>query len=397
MEFSERSPDFSLQLRANEPFPFATLLPKIHIRLRSCDRSSKSMTQPLPVASQVTTQILPTPPSGLAAPSEPTSLPLHAHTPVSVVNSPSLGAIVRLLIALTAVSFAAIFMCYSQVEISANATVLGRFAIFTGVFGMARAIKALGQREAVRETTSIEPVVPVSRRQWILLGSVGVVATLSMVLWAMSLTRTSVANSVLLNNLTPLFTTLGGWLFLGQRFDRRFLIGLGIALLGAFSLGASDLHLGSETLIGDAYALLSAVFLAAYFLLTERLRDRFSAMTILLWRCSIGSCILVPLIILTEGIHFLPTTATGWLSVIALGLICEGLGQRLLAESFATFSSSFISLFLLLEPPFSALLAWAIFAEHLGIMNLISFGIVSIGLYVAKSSQSTNKGLEMSH
>ena len=349
------------------------------------------MTQPLQIPADSPSSLAPQPtPANI-------TLPISAIASADTATSPNIGAIIRLLIALTAVSFAAIFMCYSQTEISANATVLGRFLVFAVVFGTTRAIGELRQRWMTRETVTIEIAAPISRQQWILLGSVGLIATASMVLWAMSLTRTSVANSVLLNNLTPLFTTLGGWLFLGQRFDRRFLIGLGIALIGAFSLGASDLNVGSETLIGDAYALLSAVFLAAYFLCTERLCDRFSATTILLWRCSIGVCVLVPLIIVTEGVNFLPTTATGWLSVIGLGVICEGLGQRLLAESFRTFSSSFISLFLLLEPPFSALLAWAIFAEHLGIANLISFGIVSIGLYVAKFSNSTNKETEAAH
>jgi drug/metabolite transporter (DMT)-like permease len=300
------------------------------------------------------------------------------------------SAAISLAVALIAVSFAAIFMRYSEVEISANATVLWRFLVFTMTFGTIRAIGELRQRWTAQADGEREVSPPISAHQWVLLGSVGAIATASLVLWAMSLTRTSVANSVLLNNLTPLFTTLGSWLFLGQRFERRFLVGLGVALVGAFALGASDLHLGGTTLIGDAYALLSAVFLAAYFLLAERLRDRFSATTILLCRCSIGMVILVPLIVVTEGVHFWPTTSSGWLAVIALGIICEGLGQRLLAKSFEKFSSSFISLFLLLEPPLSALFAWFIFSEQMGISNLISFILVSIGLYIAKFSRSTS-------
>jgi len=301
-------------------------------------------------------------------------------------------AIVNLAIALIAVSLAAIFIRYSTDDISANATVLSRFFVFVLTFGTARAIATFRQRAAMTAdaAAAIEP--PISRREWILLVSVGAIATISLVLWAMSLTRTSVANSVLLNNLTPLFTTLGGWLFLGQTFDRRFSIGLAISLGGALALGANDLHLGGETLWGDGYALLSAAFLATYFLLAERLRDRFSATTILLWRCSIGIGILVPLVAFTEGAHFFPTTPSGWLAAIALGVVCEGLGQRLLASSFEQFSSSFISLFLLLEPPLSALLAWGIFGERMGMANWVSLGIVSIGLYIAKSSDAATAG-----
>ncbi len=340
------------------------------------------MTQPLEIQADPLSSLTSSPQSH--TPPAPTTIANDA------ASSFDLGAAISLAVALISVSFAAIFMRYSEVEISANSTVLCRFLVFTITFGTIRVIGELRQRWTAQDGDERDISPPISAHQWVLLGSVGAIATASLVLWAMSLTRTSVANSVLLNNLTPLFTTLGGWLFLGQRFERRFIVGLGIALIGAFALGASDLHLGGTTLIGDAYALLSAVFLAAYFLLAERLRDRFSATIILLCRCSIGILILVPLVIATEGVHFLPTTSHGWLAVIALGIICEGLGQRLLAKSFEKFSSSFISLFLLLEPPLSALFAWFIFSEQMGISNLISFILVSIGLYIAKFSHSTS-------
>jgi drug/metabolite transporter (DMT)-like permease len=47
---------------------------------------------------------------------------------------------------------------------------------------------------------------------------------------------------MLLNNLTPVFTTLGGWLFLNKRFDQKFLVGMVIALCGALALGLEDLN-----------------------------------------------------------------------------------------------------------------------------------------------------------
>ncbi len=115
-------------------------------------------------------------------------------------------------------------------------------------------------------------------------------------------------------------------------------------------------------MLGDLYAVLSAVFLGAYFLMVEQLRTQFSATTILLWRCVIGSAVLLPVVLLTEGQLF-PETKVAILAVLGLGLISEGLGQRLLADCMDKFSSSFIALFLLLEPIVSALLAWLIFTE----------------------------------
>jgi drug/metabolite transporter (DMT)-like permease len=304
-----------------------------------------------------------------------------------VAIAPDTFAVVSLFVALVAVSFAAIFIRFSEVELSANATVFNRFFIFALVFGTGRAIAALRRRLANPKPAPPEPLTP---RDGLLLLSMGFIATVSLVLWALSLTQTSVANSVLLNNLTPIFASVGGWLFFGQRFDSRFIIGTFLALAGAVALGLDDFQGADGSLSGDAWALLSAVFLAAYFLMVEQLRDRFDATAILLCRCVIGSVLLLPLVLLTEGQLF-PTSGQGWLAVISLGLICEGLGQRLLADSLNKFSSSFVCLFLLLEPVCSALLAWAIFSESLRPSDWIAFAVVLSGIYIAKSSKTATK------
>lgn len=294
-------------------------------------------------------------------------------------------AIVTLFIALLAVSFAPIFIRLSETELGANATVFNRLLLFFLFFGVGRLIS-----HRLSPAAAGSPPDPPTRSQWVLLGSVGMISVTSLVLWAISLEYTSVAKSMLLNNLTPIFTTLGSWLFLGKRFDKRFLAGMAIALTGAIALGLEDLNGATDGLIGDIYAVLSAVFLGAYFLVVEQLRCRFSATTILLWRCAIGSALLLPIVLVTEGQVF-PTTATAWLAVFGLGIVSEGMGQRLLAHSMDTFSSSFISLFLLLEPIISAILAWFIFVEHLSMTTWVGFAVVLTGIYLAQSSQAATQ------
>ncbi|MGF1603564.1 MAG: DMT family transporter [Thermosynechococcaceae cyanobacterium] len=287
-----------------------------------------------------------------------------------------------LCVALLAVSFAPIFIRLSETELGANGTVFNRLLIFAVVFGIGKLIAQW--RQSAKEPTNEEPI---TTQQWILLVSVGLISITSLGLWALSLQYTSVAKCMLLSNLTPIFTSLGAWCCFGKRFDSRFLAGMAVALSGALFLGLSDLSSGDGLLLGDIYALLSAVFLGIYFLLVEQLRQRFSATTILLWRCIIGSAFLLPIVLATEGQVF-PTTRIAILAVFGLGLISEGLGQRLLADAMDQFSASFVSLFLLLEPIISAILAWFIFVEHFGRTTWIGFAIVLTGLYFAQTSQS---------
>lgn len=56
-------------------------------------------------------------------------------------------------------------------------------------------------------------------------------------LWTFSLTKTTIASATILTCFSPIFTALGGWLFLNQKFDRRFIMGLTIALMGGITLG----------------------------------------------------------------------------------------------------------------------------------------------------------------
>ena len=297
-------------------------------------------------------------------------------------QQPKLRAIATLCLALFSVSFAPIFIRLSETELGANATVLNRLLIFVVVFGVGRLIS-----ERLAPRAELRPPEPHTRQQWILLVSVGAISVTSLALWAISLEYTTVAKCMLLNNLTPIFTSLGGWLLLGKQFDRRFLVGMAIALAGAIALGLEDLNGEAGFLVGDLYALLSAVFLGTYFLMVEQLRNRFSATTILLWRCAIGSVLLLPLVLLTEGQLF-PTTTTAIFAVLGLGIISEGLGQRLLADCMDKLSSSFIALFLLLEPIVSALLAWIIFVERLSPTTWVGFAVILTGIYLAQSSDA---------
>ena len=144
-------------------------------------------------------------------------------------------AFILLTVGLVALSFTAIFIKLSVREISANATVFNRLWIATLVFGLWNLLS----RKGAQVPQDVVADLPLSdtesaskkdeqREIVMLIFAVAIVHIIGRFLWTWSLTQTSAANGTVLSNLPPLFTTLGGWLFLGQRFDRRFLIGMAI-------------------------------------------------------------------------------------------------------------------------------------------------------------------------
>ncbi|MEH2328320.1 DMT family transporter [Nostoc sp.] len=294
--------------------------------------------------------------------------------------------IIIVIIALFALSSTAIFIKIAVREMSAVATFFNRLWIATIIFGLWSGIN-----QAQTKITDDEPVLPQQPypiKDIAFLIVVGLVHVLGRLSWTWSLTQTGAANANALGSLNPLFITLGGWLFFNQIFGRKFIIGLILAIIGAIAVGFEDLLRSNNNITGDAVALTSSIFYAANFLLIEQIRNKFSVITILLWRCAIATSLMIPIVLIFEKQVF-PVTLSGWLVVFALAAICETLGHGLIVYSLKNFSSVFISLFLLLNPLIVAILAWILLSEKLSIFNLLGLALILAGIYLAISSKES--------
>lgn len=289
-------------------------------------------------------------------------------------------AVPIMVVAVAALSLAAIFIRLSEQEIGPFATLFNRFWIaFVVLWGGRLLNRWVSHGSPEPETYTFRDIL------WIAVS--GTLFWGCLCLWAVSLLQTPVANSTILHNLTPLFTTLGAWVLLHRHFDKQFLLGLSLALAGALSLGLGDLHLSADTAIGDGLALLSAVLLAGNLMVVEKLRSKFSATTIILWCCLVGAVLTLPFVLLWEDRLF-PISTLGWTAVIGLAILCQIVGQGLQAYSLKRLSSGLVGVLLLLDPVLAALIAAFLFFEHLTLVNWIGFLIILGGIYLAKSSHS---------
>ncbi|MDP5017432.1 DMT family transporter [Anabaena sp. UHCC 0187] len=300
-----------------------------------------------------------------------------------VALKPGILDLVLLLIAVLLVSLDPIFTRLSEDELGPNATVFNRELIAAVIFLFWQGIVIIWESQYSNSSLSkdSEPIT-FSTLAIFLIGVM--LGEICLVTWALSLTQTTVANSNLLHNLPSVFAVLGGWLFLGQKFDRRFIIGMIVAVGGAISIGIQDLHVSHNHLIGDAWALLSAVVYAGYFLTIEKLRSQFSSLTISLWYCVLSSLLLLPFVLIFENQVF-PTSLLGWLNIFSLSILCQVIASVIFIYQLKQFSSGFVSLFMLLQPIMAAILAWIVFQEYLSFVNWIAFFVVLLGIYIAES------------
>lgn len=317
-------------------------------------------------------------------------------------------------------SSTAIFIKISIQEISSEATVFNRFLfstiILTSWHWGGQLFKSFSSNLDERRTSQASETDSgntcetflghgLSRDKWVIAGLVLAMATtqlMARLIWTWSLDYTTAANGTMLANMPPLFTALGGWLFLGQRFDCRFLTGLGIAMIGAVVLALGDWLYPDETIfgtmaiVGDIAALLSSAFYAAGFLLVEKLRQHLSTPDILVWRCVLGLVMITPLVLLMDEVIF-PISVNGWLAILGLAFISEVIGHGSVVYALKHFSSAFVTMGFLMEPLPVAAYAWLILGEFLSLSSCIGFILITIGIYLAKTGTGSDSQDKQSH
>ncbi len=322
--------------------------------------------------------------------------------------TPVLISLAALFFALIPISLAPALTKLSEHEIGPNAVAFHRSWIAAVVFALLSAREATRDAlpETLRERQTASDVMipevitgkpidsiprqPMTKKEMGLLLVTGTAATASLLLWTWSLSETSVANVALLSNLNPIFVGLAGYFLFGQKFDRRFVIGLVLAIAGAGAFELSEAQFSADQLQGDALAFISAVFIATYLILIEKLQGRFSTSTIMMWRCGTTTTFLLPLLPFIED-RLLPQTQNGWLLIIFQALFCQVLGQGLLAYSLSKLSSGVVAITLLLEPIIASIFAWFIFGEQITLADWICFVVVLGGVYLAQSSKAAVK------
>ena len=211
----------------------------------------------------------------------------------------------------------------------------------------------------------------------------GVFFAADLALWHLSILWTTVANATLLANVAPVFVVLGGFLFFSERFSGRFLAGLVLAMVGVAALIGASAEIGGDRLAGDALGLATAVCYAGYIVAVARVRARAATATVMLWSSLVTAVVLLPLALLAPG-PFWPAGLDGWLVLAALALVTQVGGQGLIAYALAHLPAAFGSVSLLVQPVIAAGLAWLLFAEALGPLELAGAGLVLAGIAMAR-------------
>jgi drug/metabolite transporter (DMT)-like permease len=227
----------------------------------------------------------------------------------------------------------------------------------------------------------------IARVPWRFICLAGLFFACDLSFWHLSLIYTTVANATLLTNSVPIFVTLGAWLLWRETVSKKFIISVGVTLLGAGMLTGNSLTTAPSHFWGDSLAVLSAVFYSAYFLAIRVVRERVDSSRLVMLAVSLVSSVIILGFAYLMNERVIPQSLYGWLVVIALALIVQAIGQTLITSAMAQLKTSLSSVGLMLQPVVAALVAWWLFAEAIGFAQIIGGLIVLLGVYMASRTR----------
>jgi drug/metabolite transporter (DMT)-like permease len=293
-------------------------------------------------------------------------------------------ALPLLIIGATLISASGIYVKLS--EVGPTTTGFCRMFLSMPVYAVVLLIEShrKARGDGMRSATVATGNPAISRQAWLALWVSGFFLATDLIAWHWAMKYISVAAATLLGCTAPIWVALMGFLFFGERFSGKFLIGLTIAMLGvALLILGGDHVLSLRDGLGVGLGFLAAISYALYLRGVKAARDSLRVSQMMFWNAIIASAVLLPIAGITED-GLLPHSLKGWSAVIGLALTSQVIGQGLIGWSMAHLSAAFSSLTLLLTPVASAILAWFALGETLTALQIGGGVAVLIGITMAK-------------
>ncbi len=215
----------------------------------------------------------------------------------------------------------------------------------------------------------------------------GLFLALHFALWIASLAHTTVASSVILVTMSPLFVGLFSHLLGMDRVTKGMVGGILLSLLGSVAIGYGDFALGGRALWGDVLALGGAVMVTGYLLAGRRLRQRLSLLPYVSLTYSVAAAVTLLLCLLT-GERFTGYSSTTYLMFILLALVPQVIGHSAFNWALGYLSAPFVSIITLGEPIGATILACLILTEVPTLLKIAGGAMILSGIYLASRQKA---------
>lgn len=221
-----------------------------------------------------------------------------------------------------------------------------------------------------------------ARKDVILAVISGAFLALHFALWITSLSYTSVATSVVLVTVTPVFVAIASYLLFHERLNRQVIAGIVVCLAGAVLIGYGNWQIGSESFFGGVLALLGALAVAGYLLIGRRLRQEISLLSYAFLVYS-SAAVMLLVAVLVRGYPVFGYSGDTYLMLVLLAVVPQLMGHMSLVWALRFVSATLVTIAVLGEPVGATALAFVILDEAPTWSEIVGGVLILAGIFVA--------------
>jgi drug/metabolite transporter (DMT)-like permease len=218
-----------------------------------------------------------------------------------------------------------------------------------------------------------------AKGEWLYSLAAGIFLAFHFILWFKSLEYTSVASSVVLVTLQPLFAFIGTYFFFKERVTFGGLASAGFAILGSAIISWGDFKVSGLALWGDILALIACAMVTAYLLCGQHLRKKQSLAVYTFVVYGVSSATLF-IYCLFSGESFVSYPSEDWVYFVLLAVFPTLLGHSLFNWAIKWISTNMVSVSILFEPVGASILAYYILNERITSSQIIGGSMILAGI-----------------
>lgn len=218
-------------------------------------------------------------------------------------------------------------------------------------------------------------------KSWIRLIGSGILFGIHFLFWYESLNHTSVASSVLILTLHPIFIFIGSYFLYQEKFSSGIVISLIIVLFGGSIIGWGDYEFGDVAFYGNVLAIIGTIAFAMYLLIGKETRKNLSLMTNTYIVYGVGFLTVFSYSVMTSQ-PFVGYDLKNWGLFLALAIIPTFLGHNLFNWALRWIRSSTVTTGIVFEPIVAAILAYLVLKETIHWHQLLGGTIIIFGLFL---------------
>jgi len=209
----------------------------------------------------------------------------------------------------------------------------------------------------------------------------GVLLAVHFALWIESINRTSVASSVVLVAMNPIFVAALSPVLLHERGSWRLVLAVVLGVAGAAVIAWPQFRSPAVT-VGNLLALGGAACAGGYLMAGRRVRPYLSLVSYIYVIYGIAAVVLVAYA-LAGGVRFGGYPGRAWLFIVLLGLGPQLLGHTSFNWALKHVSAPTVAMAVLGEPVGTTILAWLILRQAPTPYEAIGGAIICAGIYLA--------------